>query len=100
MYIASSAVPAWSFRMLPGDTIVSNQYQMTNILNHLHADLELRFPVIYFTFRFRPFPITTGLGEVVKCTCPSSLHNGRFEWNAVLVVMASTLYTRGSAAMA
>jgi hypothetical protein len=55
---------AWSFRVLPGDTVVPSQHQMTNILNHLHAGLELRLSVTYFTYHFRPFPIVTILGEV------------------------------------
>lgn len=55
---------AWSFRVLPGDAVVSGQHQTTNILNRLYAGLELRLPVTSSTCRFRPFPIATGLGKV------------------------------------
>lgn len=54
---------AWSFRVLPGDAVVSVQHQTTNILNRLYAGLELRLPVTSSTCRFRPFPIATGLGK-------------------------------------
>jgi len=55
---------AWSFKALPGDAVVSGQHQTTNILNRLHAGLELRLPVTSFTCRFRPLPIAAGHGNV------------------------------------
>ena len=60
-------------------------------LNHLHAGLELQPPVTSFTCRFAPFLSLQGLEVLVVSwtwTCPFSLHNDVFKWNAVCTVLA------------
>ena len=67
------------------------QHQATNILNRLHAGLELRLPVSSSTYRFRPFPVATGLDELVALwtwTCPLCLREGGFKWSTVCAVLA------------
>ena len=46
---------AWSFRVLPGDVVVSGEHQTTYFLNCLHARLELGPPVTSFPCLFAPF---------------------------------------------
>ena len=101
---------AWSFRVLPGDVVIFKvNSQTTNILNRLHAGLELRLPVASSTCRFRPFPIATGLLELI-------VEKGEKGWAGRGLVLGPaqrlfnvrdsarntipTLYTRGSSAMA
>ena len=82
---------AWPFRVLPGDFVVSGQHQMTNILNCLYAGLELRSPVISFTYCFAPFPSLQGLEVLVASrtwTCLFTLRNEVFRWSAVRAVLA------------
>ena len=80
---------------------------MTNILNRLHAGLELRLPVTSFTYRVCPFPIATGLGRVgivekkgggrglVPRACAKAFLGERRCAHTV-----PTLYTRGSSVIA
>ena len=63
--VLSQKRAGWSFGMLLGDAVVSGQHQTTNILNRLHAGLELRPPVTSSTGRFTPFPSLQGLEVLV-----------------------------------
>ena len=83
---------AWSFRVLPGDAVVSGQHQTTNILNHLHTEMGHQPPVTSFTCCFASFPSLQGLEVLVVSwtwTCPFSLRNEVFRWSAMCAVLAS-----------
>ena len=93
--LVEQAVPslkgtAWSFRVLPGDAVVSGQHKTTNILNGQHSGLRLRPTMTSFTCRFALFPSLQGLEVLVASqtwTCPFSLCNKVFKWSAVCTVL-------------
>ena len=79
------------------------QHQATNVLNRLHAGLELRLPVTSSTCRFCPFPIATGLckvGGVVNVGVSFEPAQWSFKVEYSVHSPGPTLYTRGSSVMA
>ena len=78
---------AWSSRVLPGNVVVSGQHQTTNMLNCLHAGLELRPLVTSFTCCFALFPSSQDLMTSLTWTCPLSLRNKVFRWSAECAVL-------------